>query len=176
MQQLLQSLFDSAINDGVVDKMAKNSNLDANSTRTALSKLAPALLGKAQENFKGPQDSSPFLDLIRQFDLDSVAKHPEELEDTNRGNALLGQLTGSKDGSRALASQISNESGIDVSSIKKLLPMVAPLIAGLLNQQAQAANTQDNNSLTSMLSQLLDGGNGGSIAQNLMNLASKFFR
>jgi hypothetical protein len=45
------------------------------------------------------------------------------------GNQILGHIFGSKDTSRDVAAQASQESGVDTSTLKKLLPIVAGAVA-----------------------------------------------
>ena len=45
------------------------------------------------------------------------------------GNQILGQIFGSKDTSRDVATQASQQSGVDPSILKKLLPIVAGAVA-----------------------------------------------
>ena len=45
------------------------------------------------------------------------------------GNQILGHIFGSKDKSREVASQASEQSGVDPSILKKLLPIVAGAVA-----------------------------------------------
>ena len=45
------------------------------------------------------------------------------------GNQILGHIFGSKDTSRDVATQASQESGVDTSTLKKLLPIVAGAVA-----------------------------------------------
>jgi hypothetical protein len=68
--------------------------------------------------------------------LDDVhASHPTN---ENRGNAVLGEIFGSKDVSRAVAHSASAQSGLDPSLLKKMLPMLAMLAAGYLAKQRGA--------------------------------------
>lgn len=45
------------------------------------------------------------------------------------GNQILGQIFGSKDASRDVAAQASQQSGVDTSVLKKLLPIIAGAVA-----------------------------------------------
>jgi hypothetical protein len=45
------------------------------------------------------------------------------------GNEILGHIFGSKDRSRDVATQASQQSGVDPSVLKKLLPIVAGAVA-----------------------------------------------
>lgn len=52
--------------------------------------------------------------------------------DVGRGNDVLGQIFGSKDVSRTVALDASNRSGLDQGVLKRMLPMLAMMIAGYM--------------------------------------------
>ncbi|MCR4942645.1 MAG: DUF937 domain-containing protein [Campylobacter sp.] len=169
---ILNLLLNSGLNQNTLETMAKNTGLSQNSVSDIISKVAPALMQGANANFKSDEDSSPLLDLIKSSDLQNA-----NIDDTERGNELLSYLTGSKDNSRQLASNVGSQLGIDASTIKSLLPMIAPLVAGLFNKQVSAANlNQNSNDLTSMLTNFIDQNNDGSIVDDLFRMAGGFFR
>ena len=58
-------------------------------------------------------------------------------EPTNidRGNDVLGQIFGSKDVSRTVAGHAAEQSGVDASVLKKMLPILAMLVTGYLAHQ-----------------------------------------
>ncbi len=173
MNELLKGLIS---NPAILGQMAEKTGLDASSVGGAVAKLAPVLMGQAKKNFDSDADSGNLLDMISKSDLDALASDPSALTDVNVGNQILGELTGSKEQSRSLASNVASSLGVDSSSITKLLPMVAPLVMGMLNKQTAGASSSDTNSLTSMLSSFIDQDNDGSIADDLMGMvASKFF-
>ena len=93
------------------------------------------------------------------------------------GNELLGVLTGSKENSKTLAGNVGSQLGISADSIKTLLPMIAPMIAGILNSRLKASNLQglaDNGSVMSMLIQFLDQNKDGSIVDDIFRIAGDF--
>jgi hypothetical protein len=53
-----------------------------------------------------------------------------------QGNEILGQIFGSKDGSRAVAADAAAKSGVEPSLLKKMLPMLAMAAAGYVMKQA----------------------------------------
>src|SRR5262245_3769007 len=62
--------------------------------------------------------------------LDNVtSQQPTEI---GKGNEILGQIFGSKDGSRAVAKEASQQSGVDSSILKKMLPVLAMAAAGYI--------------------------------------------
>ena len=63
----------------------------------------------------------------------AVSSEPTEI---GKGNEILGQIFGSKDGSRAVAAQASAQSGVEPSLLKKMLPVLAMVAAGYITKQA----------------------------------------
>ena len=162
---------------GMIDAMSQKSGLAANDVEAVISKIVPIFMQKANENFKSDADSSNFLDMIRRSNLDDMADAPQNIS-VAEGNELLGVLTGSEENSRALASDIGSQLGISADSIKTLLPMIAPMIAGMLNNQLKASNLQDSadsGSMMSMLTQFLDQNKDGSIVDDIFRIAGDFF-
>lgn len=161
----------------MIEAMSQKSGLDTNDVEAVISKIAPIFMQRANENFKSDADSSNFLEMIRRSNLDDMADAPQNIS-VAEGNELLGVLTGSKENSRALASDVGSQLGISADSIKTLLPMIAPMIAGMLNNQLKASNLQDsadNGSMMSMLTQFLDQNKDGSIVDDIFRIAGDFF-
>ena len=162
---------------GMIDAMSQKSGLAANDVEAVISKIAPIFMQRANENFKSDADSSNFLEMIRRSNLDEMTGAPQNIS-VAEGNELLGVLTGSEENSRALASDIGSQLGISADSIKTLLPMIAPMIAGMLNNQLKASNLQDSadsGSMMSMLTQFLDQNKDGSIVDDIFRIAGDFF-
>jgi len=66
--------------------------------------------------------------------LDNVTSN--EPTEVDKGNQILGQLFGSKDGSRAIAASAAAQSGVQPSLLKKMLPILAMVAAGYVMKQA----------------------------------------
>lgn len=66
--------------------------------------------------------------------LDNVTSN--EPTEVDKGNQILGQLFGSKDGSRAVAASAAAQSGVEPSLLKKMLPILAMIAAGYVMKQA----------------------------------------
>jgi hypothetical protein len=62
-----------------------------------------------------------------------TANEPTQVD---KGNQILGQLFGSKDGSRAVAASAAAESGVEPSLLKKMLPILAMVAAGYVMKHA----------------------------------------
>lgn len=59
-----------------------------------------------------------------------------EPTDVARGNQLLGNIFGTKDVSRQVASHAAQSSGLDPALLKRMLPILAMLAAGYLTKQS----------------------------------------
>ena len=167
----------SSNSSGMIDAMSQKSGLGTNDVEAVISKIAPIFMQRANENFKSDADSSNFLEMIRRSNLDKMTDAPQNIS-VAEGNELLGVLTGSKENSNALASDVGSQLGISADSIKTLLPMIAPMIAGMLNNQLKASNLQDSadsGSMMSMLTQFLDQNKDGSIVDDIFRIADNFF-
>jgi hypothetical protein len=82
--------------------------------------------------------------------------------DVGQGNAVLGQIFGSKDTSRAVADHASQQSGLSPDLLKRMLPIVAMLAAGYFAKQAHGrAGTPDEGGLGGLLGGMGGGGMGG---------------
>jgi hypothetical protein len=67
-----------------------------------------------------------------------LASHPTNVD---RGNNVLGQIFGSKDVSRAVAQNASTRTGLDPALLKKMLPMLAMVVAGYMAKRGGTQST-----------------------------------
>ena len=70
--------------------------------------------------------------------LDNVTSN--EPTEVDKGNQILGQIFGSKDGSRAVAASASAQSGVEPSLLKKMLPILAMVVAGYVMKRASGGD------------------------------------
>ena len=101
--------------------------------------------------------------------LDSVLS--PQATDVGRGDDVLGQIFGSKEVSRTVAADASRRSGLDPALLKKMLPIVAMLVAGYMARQSGSGQQAPAGGLGGLLGGLL-GGAGGGQAQGPGGLAS----
>lgn len=83
-----------------------------------------------------------------------------EPTDVAKGNQLLGNIFGSKDVSRQVATHASQQSGLDPALLKKMLPILAMLAAGFLAKRSGGQQGGLGGILGSVLGGLA-GGSGG---------------
>lgn len=124
---------------GGIGAIARELGTDEGTAQSGVSALLPAVLG----GFRGqveqdPQGIGGLGDMLSTLGggglLDSVmSPGPSNVA---AGNNVLGQIFGSPDASRAVAADASAQSGVSPSLLKKMLPLVAMLVAGYMAKQA----------------------------------------
>jgi hypothetical protein len=123
---------------GGFQAMARELGVNEGQAQSGVSALLPAVLGgfkrQAQSNPAGVEGLGEMLGRLGGGGLlDNVLSH--EPTDLGRGDAVLGQIFGSKDVSRTVAQSAAERSGLHPSLLQKMLPMVAMLAAGYMAKQ-----------------------------------------
>ncbi|HSP97986.1 MAG TPA: DUF937 domain-containing protein [Candidatus Dormibacteraeota bacterium] len=174
----LQDLLDQAEDSGTLDQIAQQLGIDKDVARQGMAQLAPAVARGLQRNAGasgGGLDS-----LLAMF---GGGGQPGQAD---LGDAILGQIFGSKDVSRNVAGHAASQTGLDSSLLKRMLPLVASAAVMLLSQRARqnagtagpgtpgAAPAAQGGSALDILNSLLDQNKDGSAVDDLLNLARKF--
>ena len=123
---------------GGLQSIARELGIGDDEAANAASALAPAVLGGFRKQADShPQGLQGLGGLMNQLGggglLDSVLA--PERTNTAPGNDVLGQIFGSKDVSRAVAQNAASQTGQDPSLLKKMLPMLAMVVAGYMAKQ-----------------------------------------
>ena len=146
---------------GGLASMAKELGVTETQAATGAEALIPAILGgfkkQAQAQPSGLEGLGGLLGQLGGASLlDSVLS--PQATDVNRGNDVLGQIFGSKEVSRTVAQSAASRSGLDPALLRKMLPMLAMLVAGYMAKQPGGAAQQPVGSgLGGMLGGLLGG-------------------
>ncbi len=166
---------------GGLKSMARELGISEDQAASGAAALAPAILGgfkkQAQAQPTGLEGLGGLLNQLGGGDLlDNVLGSTPT--DVNRGNDVLGQIFGSKDVSRTVAQNASSQSGLSPDLLKKMLPMLAMLVAGYMAKQrgagasaAAAEPSPSGGGLGGLLGGLLRGG-GTSSGGGIGGLAS----
>lgn len=164
---------------GGIQSMAQELGVSESQARSGAAALLPAILGgfKKQTQSSGLDGLGGLLGQLGGGSLLDNVLSPEPT-DVGRGNDVLGQIFGSKDVSRTVAQDAAAKTGLNPSILKKMLPILAMLVAGYMARQhgGNAAQTQagGDGSLGGLLGGLLGGGrsNAGGPMQGGGGLAS----
>jgi hypothetical protein len=127
---------------GGIQSMARELGVSEAQAASGAAALLPALLGGFKKQAQAqPAGLEGLGGLLGQLGggglLDSVLS--PQPTDVGRGNDVLGQVFGSRDVSRTVAQDAASRSGLDPSLLKKMLPMLAMLVAGYMARQGGAA-------------------------------------
>jgi len=165
-----------------VGQVARQFDLDQRDAQNAIAQLLPALTRGMQRNATQPGGIDALIGALAKANHQRYVDQPESLGETatiDDGNRILGHVLGSKDVSRNVAARASQETGINSDLLRRMLPVVATLAMGMLSKQAQAGRTattpQSGNSMQDLLTQMLDTNQDGSVIDDVLNLATKFF-
>ena len=173
----LLDLLDKAGGKKSLDSLAGNLGLDSSKAGSLVGALAPVLMGAVQKQTRSPDGLSSFKNALGSGRHQEYINNPDlmsSVETLKDGNNILGHLLGSKDVSRNVAAQAAESTGIDVSLVKKALPMIAGLAMGAISKDTNAGSKIDS-SIGDMLGGLMGGEKGGVDVDDVLNLAKKFF-
>jgi hypothetical protein len=147
---------------GGIPSIARELGVSESQAAAGADALLPAILGgfKKQAQPAGVDGLGSLLGRLGGGGLLDSVLSPEPT-DTGRGNDVLGQIFGSKDVSRTVAQNAAARSGLDPSLLKKMLPMLAMLVAGYMARQGRPSAPpaqQGGGGLGDLLGGLLSGG------------------
>lgn len=149
---------------GGVQSVARDLGIDESQATAGLAALLPAVLGgfkkQAQAQSSGLDGLAGMLGGLGGGGLLDEVLAPRPT-DTSRGNDVLGQIFGTRDVSRTVAQNAASQAGLDPALLKKMLPMVAMLVAGVLSRQGAASRAPaGGGGIEDLLGSLLGGGSG----------------
>ncbi|RWH40916.1 DUF937 domain-containing protein [Mesorhizobium sp.] len=137
----MPSLFDilaQAQNGNGMQILAQQFGLSQQQTQSAIEALLPAFSQGLKRNTSDPYGLGAFMTAM------ASGQHAKYFEDASRafspqgvdeGNGILGHLFGSKELSRAVASQAAQASGVSQQVLQQMLPAVASMVMGGLFKQ-----------------------------------------
>ena len=155
---------------GGIQSMARELGVSESQAKAGAAALLPALLGGFKKQAQ-PTGLDGLVGMLGNLGGGGLLDDVLSPQPTNvaRGNDVLGQIFGSPDVSRTVASRASAQSGLDPALLKKMLPMLAMLVAGFMAKQGGAGASAPSASggglggdLGGLLGGLLGGGQGAS--------------
>ena len=160
------NLTDILSQAGGIESMAKDLGIPPALAKQGAEALLPAILGGFKKQAQGGGGGAAGLEglggLLGQLGggglLDAVlGPQPTPVE---QGNDVLGQIFGTKEVSRSVAGHAAAKTGIDAGTLKKMLPILAMLVAGYMAKQGGG----EGGGLGGMLGNVLGGAVGGGAA------------
>jgi len=162
---------------GGIQSMARELGVDESQAMAGAAALVPAVLGGFKRQAQAPTGLEGLAGMLGGLGggglLDDVlAPQPTNV---GRGNDVLGQIFGSREISRTVAQNAATSSGLDPALLKKMLPILAMLVAGYMSRQGGPTTARSPQAPAGGLGDLLGGMLGagsGTGTQGLPGLAS----
>lgn len=171
---------------GGLQSVARELGVTGDQVSQGAEALLPAIMGgfkkQAQTQSGGIEGLGGLLGQLGGGGLLDQVLSPQPT-DVSQGDAVLGQIFGSKDVSRSVAQNASQQTGLDAGLLKKMLPLLGMLVAGYMARQHGGTAAQDSGAvadgpgglgglggLGGMLGGLLGGQAGGARAGGLGGL------
>ena len=127
---------------GGLGSMARELGVSESLAAKGAEALIPAILGgfkkQAQAQPSGLEGLGSLLGQLGGGGLLDNVLSPQATE-VSRGNDVLGQIFGSKDVSRTVAQDAASRTGLDPALLRKMLPIVAMMVAGYMAKQGGGA-------------------------------------
>ncbi len=134
--------FRSASGQELIGKIADAYGIDEQSAQRAVQSLADELQARIQRSMLSRGGVADVVSLVTapgatRTPADSASFASSEL--VANGDQILNVLIGNKHVSRGIAQRTASSSGVDASTVQKLLPVVATLVIGELQRQSGPA-------------------------------------
>ncbi len=182
---LLEMLAQQA-GGGLVTNLARQLGSDEDATGRAVSAALPALVGALARNAAAPGGAESLSNALQSDHDGSVLDDLGGLlgSGSGAGDGILGHVLGN--GRGAVEQSVSRSSGLDAGTIARLLPLLAPIVMGMLGKQ-QRQQGLDADGLAGMLSgeqarverqapgmlgQLLDADGDGDATDDVMRMGA----
>lgn len=193
MNNMMQAITQQ-IAGGAARAMAQRIGVSEGTANTAVQLAVPMILAAMARNASEPAGAENLHRAVQKDHdgsiFDNLTGYLGNPQSAN-GSGILDHVFGSQQ--PAIASNLSQATGLDQNSAARVLEMVAPLVMGAVGQQTQQ-NGLDVSGLTNLLDQeqqqaqatapdlmssinsMLDRNNDGSSMDDLAAIAGKFFK
>lgn len=156
-------LLNSDIGKSIVSGVSEQTNQPQNKTHDVLTMAMPVLMAAMKRNASSPEGAQGLLSALNNKHDGSILNNLSGLfggggvDDNvmNDGNKILGHVLGNKQSNVEKA--IGAKTGMDASSVAQILKVAAPILMGMLGNQAKQQNVNSPSGLEEMLGGLLKG-------------------
>ncbi len=161
---------------GGIQSLAREFGVSESQAASGAAALMPAILGGFKKQTQAhPSGLEGIIGMLGGLGGGSLLDAVLAPQPTNvsPGNDILGQIFGSREVSRTVAQNAAGQTGLDPTVLKKMLPVLAMLVAGYLaKQHAASAAPSAGGGLGDLLAGVLGGGQpaGGRGAPGLASM------
>ncbi len=155
-------LLNSDLGKTIVNGVAGQTNQPTNKTQEVLTMAMPLLMEAMRRNASNPQGAESLLGALNSKHDGSILNNLGGLfgggVDANimeDGGKILGHVLGNKQ--QSVQTALSQKSGLDAGSIGQILKVAAPILMGMLGNQAKEKQVNSPNGLEDLLGGLVKG-------------------
>lgn len=160
-------VLNSDLGKTIISGVSNQTNQPQSKTQDVLTMALPVLMAAMKRNASSPQGAENLLGAINNKHDGSILNNLGGLfsggvdgDVINDGSKILGHVLGNKQSNVEMA--LSQKSGVDANTVSQILKMAAPILLGILGNQAKKENVNSANGLENLLGGML----GGSSANN----------
>jgi hypothetical protein len=134
----LMSMLTGSMRGGTLESLSRSIGADPETTAKAVSAALPVLIGALDHNTNDPEGAAALFNAVRKDHDGSIlddlagALGPSLLGD---GQDILAHVLGGRQ--QPVETGVSRASGLDMASVAKLLPMLAPIVLGAIGKMQQ---------------------------------------
>lgn len=157
----ITDLLNSDLGRQIISGASGEAGTSQEETTNVLGMALPVLMGAMQKNASSPEGASGLLGAL------SGSKHSGGIldnlggffgggvnkEDEDDGAGILGHILGGKQST--VENAISQKSGVNASSVSKIIKIAAPILMGFLGKQARQQNVNSTDGISGLLSGLM---------------------
>lgn len=160
-------VLNSDLGKTIISGVSNQTNQPQSKTQDVLTMALPVLMAAMKRNASSPQGAENLLGAINNKHDGSILNNLGGLfsggvdgDVINDGSKILGHVLGNKQSNVEMA--LSQKSGVDANAVSQILKVAAPILLGILGNQAKKENVNSTNGLENLLGGML----GGSSANN----------
>ncbi len=141
-------VMDMLRRSGGIEAVSKQLGIPPAMAAAGAEAMLPAILGgfskQAESAGGGEGGLGSLIGMLGTLGGGALAANVLGPDETNpsMGNDVLGQIFGTKDVSRSVASHASGQTGIDPETLKKMLPLLAMLVGGYFSARASGTGSE----------------------------------
>mgnify|MGYP001827296012 CR=1 FL=1 len=165
-------LLNSDLGKTIISGVAGSTGNDTNKTSSVLTMALPVLMKAMQRNAATPQGAEGLMGAIQGKHDGSILDNLGGLfgggvndEVKQDGQKILGHVLGAKQ--QGVEKIIGEKSGLDAGSVANILKVAAPILMGVLGNQAKQQNVNSSNGIGDLLGGML-GGNSAEKEQSFL--------
>lgn len=158
----LLNLLGSDLGESLIEGLSSQTGQSKSNTSKLLNLAVPVLMQAMQRNAATPQGASGLLGALSHKHDGRILDQLGEIFANNNSNAIardgskiLGHVLGNR--RQNVENAISQQSGINNSTVSQILKIAAPIVMGFLGKQQRLSAVNDANGLTNLLGGLVGG-------------------